>query len=91
MLSMLLFALSDAPVRAADVTGTWRVTISTPDGAITGKASFRQTGHVVAGWVGPSEDNPIPIAGILRLTIGTIDTDKGTIGFVRSAPTASRP
>jgi hypothetical protein len=113
LLSML-FALSVAPVRAADVTGTWRVTISTPDGAITGKASFRQTGHMVTGWVGPSEDDPIPIAGILKgnkltiktspqpgrtvafdkcnLTIkghkmiGTIDTNKGTIEFVKSTP-----
>jgi len=118
LLSMLLFALSVAPIRAADVTGTWQVTISTPDGAITGKASFRQTGHEVAGWVGPSEDDPIPITGTLKgnkLTIktspqpgrrvafdkcdvtvngdkmvGTIDTDKGTIELVKSAPTPSR-
>ena len=110
---MLLIALSAAPVRAADVTGTWRVTISTPEGVITGKASFRQTGQAVSGWVGPSEDDPIPIAGILKgnkLTIktspqsgrtvafdkcdvtvngekmaGTIDNDKGTIEFVKSA------
>jgi hypothetical protein len=113
LLSML-FTLSVVPVRATDVTGTWRVTISTPDGAINGKASFRQTGHEVTGWVGPSETDPIPIAGILKgnkLTIrtspqpgrtaafdkcdltvkghkmvGTIDTDKGTIEFVKSAP-----
>jgi hypothetical protein len=112
--SMLLFALSVAPVRAADVTGAWRVTISTPDGTITGKASFKQTGHVVTGWVGPSENDPIPIAGTIKgnkLTIktspqpgrtvafdkcdltvkgekmvGTIDTNKGTIEFVKSAP-----
>jgi hypothetical protein len=115
--SLLWFALWVAPVRAADVTGTWRVTIFTTGGAITGKATFRQTGHVVAGWVGPSEDDPIPITGILKgskLTLktlpqpgrtvafdqcdvtvhghnmtGTIDTDKGTIGFVKSAPTST--
>ena len=114
LLSMLLLAPLVAPARAADVTGTWRVTISRPDGAITGKASFRQTGHVVTGWVGPSEKDPIPIAGIVKgnkLTIktspqpgrtaafekceltvnghkmaGTIDTDKGSIEFVKSAP-----
>jgi len=118
LLSMLLFALSVAPVWAADVTGTWQVTISTPGGAITGKASFRQTGDAVAGWVGPSEDDPIPITGKLngnKLTIktlpqpgrtvafdrcdvtvagqkmaGTIDTDKGTIEFVKSAPAPSQ-
>jgi hypothetical protein len=111
---MLLFALSVAPVRAADVTGTWRVTISRPGGAITGKASFRQAGHVVTGWVGPDENDPIPIAGVLkgnkltiktsphpgrtaafdkcdltvtgRRMVGTVDTNKGTIEFVKSAP-----
>lgn len=114
LLSMFLFVLSVAPVRAADVTGKWQVTISTPGGAITGKASFKQKGHAVTGWVGPSENDPIPIAGTLRgnkLTIktspqpgrtvafdrcevtvkghkmvGTIDTNKGTIEFVKSAP-----
>src|SRR5216684_2488352 len=117
-LGMVLFALSVVPVRAADVTGNWRVTMSTPDGAITGKASFKQTGHVVTGWVGPSESDPIPITGTLKgnkLTIktspqpgrtaafdrcdltvnrdkmaGTIDTDKGTIEFVKSVPTVVR-
>jgi hypothetical protein len=118
LLSMLFFALSAAPVRAADVTGTWQVTISTPGGAITGMASFRQSGRTVAGWVGPSEDDPIPITGNLkgnkltiktfpqpgrtaafdkcdvtvngRKMVGTIDTNKGTIEFKKSAPTASR-
>ena len=114
LLSVLWFALSVSPVRAADVTGTWRVTICTPDGAINGKASFRQTGHAVTGWVGPSENDPIPVAGMIKgnkLTIetspqpgrtaafgkcnvtvkghkmvGTIDTNKGTIEFVKTAP-----
>jgi len=86
--------------------------------AITGKASFKQTGHVVTGSVGPSESDPIPITGTLKgnkLTIktspqpgrtaafdrcdltvnrdkmaGTIDTDKGTIEFVKSVPTVVR-
>ena len=51
LLSMLLLAPLVAPARAVDVTGTWRVTISTFDGAITGKASLKQTGdNVRAGW-----------------------------------------
>src|SRR5260370_32339739 len=110
-LSMLFLALSVAPVRAADVTGPWRVTISRSDGAIVGVASLKQSGDVVTGWVGPSEDDPIPISGVLKgnkLTIkttpqpgrtvafdkcdltvsgdkmaGAIDTDKGTIEFVK--------
>src|SRR6267154_1704092 len=110
LLSMFLLSLL-APIQAADVTGNWRVTISTSDGTISGKASFKQVGDAVKGWVGPSEDDPIAIEGILKenkLTIktlprpgrtvafnkcdvtvsgdkmvGTIDTNKGTIEFVR--------
>lgn len=111
---MLLLVSLVVPARAADVTGSWRVTISTSDGTITGKASLKQTGDTVTGWVGPSEDDPIPVNGTLKgnkLTIktspqpgrtvafdkcdltvngekmvGTIDTDKGKIEFVRSTP-----
>ena len=114
LLSILLLAPLVAPARAVDVTGTWRVTISTSDGAITGKASLKQTGDMVTGWVGPDENDPIPVTGILKgneLTIktspqpgrtvafdkcdltvngdkmvGTIDTDKGKIEFVKSTP-----
>ncbi|OLC95039.1 MAG: hypothetical protein DMG35_02835 [Acidobacteria bacterium] len=114
LLSMLLLAPLVAPARAADVTGTWRVTISRADGTITGKASLKQTGDKVTGWVGPSENDPIPVTGILKgnkLTlktspqpgrtvafdkcdvtvngdkmVGTIDSDKGKIEFVRSTP-----
>jgi hypothetical protein len=112
LLSMFLLA-SSAAARAADVTGNWRVTISTSDGTISGMASFKQSGEVVTGWVGPNENDPITIDGILKknkLTLktsprpgrtvafntcdvtvngdrmaGTIDTDKGTIEFVKSA------
>jgi hypothetical protein len=96
----------------ADVSGNWRVTISRADGQITGKASFKQSGDKVTGWLGPSENDPIPITGIVKgnnLTIktlpqpgrtvafdtcevtlngnkmvGTIDTDKGKIEFVKA-------
>jgi hypothetical protein len=109
LLGVLLWVAS---ARAADVTGAWNVTISTADGTITGKASLKQAGETVTGWVGPNENDPIPIAGILKgdkLTIktspqpgrtaafdkceltlngdkmvGTIDTDKGKIEFVRT-------
>ena len=97
---------------ASLVTGNWRVTISTSGETITGKASLKQTGAIVTGWVGPSESDPIPVDGTLRgnkltlnthpqpgrtvafdkcdLTlngdkmVGTIDTDKGKIEFVKS-------
>lgn len=66
LLSVLLLASSVAPARAADVTGTWRVTISTSDGAITGKASLKQKGDMVTGWVGPNENDPIRVNGVLK-------------------------
>jgi len=98
--------------QTANVSGNWRVTISTTDGQITGKAAFKQSGDKVTGWVGPNENDPIPVTGTIKgnhLTIktnpqpgrtvafdkcavtldgdkmvGTIDTDKGKIEFVKS-------
>lgn len=59
---------------AADITGRWDVTISTPEGHIVGVRSFTQKGQVVTGWSGPSQSDPIPISIALhkhRLTIWT--------------------
>jgi hypothetical protein len=69
---------------AADVTGNWRVTISTSDGTITGRASLKQTGEMVTGWVGPSETDPIPIEGTLKrskLTIKTLPQPGRTVAL----------
>ena len=52
----VLLALFVAPARAADVTGAWSVTISTTDRTITGKASLKQAGETVTGWVRPNEN-----------------------------------
>jgi hypothetical protein len=74
------------PARAADVTGSWRVTISTLDGTITGKASLKQTGDTVTGWVGPSEDDPIPVNGAVtrkKLTLKTSPQPGRTVAFDR--------
>ena len=85
LLSMLLLPFV-AAFRAVDVTGSWRVTISTSDGAITGKASLKQTGDKVTGWVGPDENDPIPVTGILKgdkLTINTSPQPGRTAAFDR--------
>lgn len=77
----------------ADVTGNWRVTISTPDGPITGVTSFRQTGYAVTGWVGPSENDPIPISGVLKgdkLTIKTSPQPGRTVAFNECEVTMNR-
>jgi hypothetical protein len=79
-----LLAQLAAATFATDVTGTWRVTISTADGTITGMASLRQTGDVVTGWVGPSENDPIPITGKLKkgkLTLKTLPQPGRTVAF----------
>jgi hypothetical protein len=82
--SLLLLALLVAPARAADVTGSWGVTISTSDGTISGKAALKQTGDTVTGWVGPSENDPIPITGVVKgdkLTIKTHPQPGRTVAF----------
>jgi hypothetical protein len=84
LLSMLLLTSLIAPARAADVTGSWRVTISTSDGVITGKAALKQTGDMITGWVGPDENDPIPVNGILKgnkLTIKTSPQPGRTAAF----------
>ena len=84
LLGMVVLALLVAPARAADVTGAWSVTISTADGTLTGKASLKQAGKIVTGWVGPSEDDPIPINGTLegnKLTMKTSPQPGRTVAF----------
>jgi len=91
-LSLLLLAPLAAQARAADVTGSWRVTISTSDGTITGKASLKQTGDVVTGWVGPDENDPIPVTGSLKgnkLTIKTSPQEGRTVAFDKCELTVS--
>src|SRR5689334_1134181 len=78
LITLVLFA------QAADVSGNWRVTISRADGQITGKASFKQSGDKVTGWVGPSENDPIPITGVVKgnlLTIKTSPQPGRTVAF----------
>jgi hypothetical protein len=86
LLTMVLLSPLVVPARAADVTGNWRVTISTSDGTITGKASLKQTGDTVTGWVGPSEDDPIPVNGALtgdKLTLKTSPQPGRTVAFAK--------
>jgi hypothetical protein len=78
------FAAPAACAFAADVTGSWQVTITAPDGTATGKASFKQAGSAVTGWVGPSEDDPIPVTGTVsgnKLTIRTHPQPGRTVAF----------
>jgi hypothetical protein len=67
-----------------DVTGKWEITMSVADGTITGKGSLSQIGNVVTGWVGPSENDTIPITGMFqkdKLIIKTVPQPGRTVAF----------
>jgi hypothetical protein len=84
LLGILLLAPQAAPAPAPDVTGNWRVTISTPDGQITGKSSLKQSGENITGWVGPSETDPITVTGTLKgnkLTLKTFPRPGRNVAF----------
>jgi hypothetical protein len=62
------------PSSLADVTGRWRVTISSGDNALVGVASLDQSGEKVTGWMGPNDTDTTPVSGTLkgdRLTLKT--------------------
>jgi hypothetical protein len=74
LLVLMCCAWSAVPNSPADVTGRWRVTISSGDGAIAGVASLEQSGEKVTGWMGPEETDATPVSGTLkgdRLTLKT--------------------
>jgi hypothetical protein len=71
-------------VTKIDVTGNWAVTISVAQGTINGKGSLSQKGDVVSGWVGPSENDPIPITGMFKngeLIMKTLPQPGRTVAF----------
>ena len=84
LLSVVVMAPLAATALAADVAGRWNVSISTAEGTITGLASLRQTGDKVTGWVGPSENDPIPITGTFekgKLVMKTSPQPGRTVAF----------
>jgi hypothetical protein len=84
LFTALLALWSSATIRAADVAGTWQVTITTDAGRITGKASLEQAGDKVTGSIGPSEDATIRVEGVLtadKLTLRTYPRPGRTAAF----------
>ncbi len=85
-LSLFLLAVMAVPSWAADATGKWEVTITTADGVITGKASLTQTGEKITGWIGPDENDPIPVDGEVKgdkVTLRTHPQPGRTVAFDR--------
>ena len=67
-----------------NVTGNWQVTISEGEGTIIGKGSLSQNGEIVTGWVGPDENDPIPVTGMFKngkLSIKTLPQQGRTVAF----------
>ncbi len=84
LLSLLLTTALAAMTLAANVAGRWTVTISTAEGTIIGLAALKQTGDNVTGWVGPSENDPIPITGTFKngkLVMKTLPQPGRTVAF----------
>jgi len=84
LLSALLLLSLLGTIQAADVSGTWQVTITTAAGKITGKASLEQAGDKVTGSIGPSEDATIRIEGVLnanKLALKTYPRSGRTAAF----------
>jgi hypothetical protein len=111
---LLLAVFGERPAaqpQRVDVTGAWDLTITKPDGPVSGLAILSQDDAKVTGMMGPAVTDMFPVEGswegnkliILarprkgRTTAfakceatgtreqmtGTIDTDKGTIKFIR--------
>jgi hypothetical protein len=111
LLSAVGGLMQAAQAQKVDVTGAWDVTITKPDGSVSGLAILSQDGTKITGMIGPAVTDMFPAEGTWdgdKLTIlarprkgrttafakceltgtrermtGTIDTDKGTIEFIR--------
>jgi hypothetical protein len=69
---------------AADVAGSWHITITTAEGTINGLGTLKQTGDEVTGWVGPSENDPITVSGKFKegkLILKTLPEPGRTVAF----------
>ena len=84
LLGALLLAASAVSAQPADVTGTWKVTISIGDESMTGMAVLKQTGDKVEGSIGPDERNQHPLDGVAkgnRITLTTHPRPGRTVAF----------
>lgn len=84
LLSVLGLSLVAITAAAANVEGRWRITITTAEGTISGLGSLQQTGDEVTGWVGPSENDPIPVSGKFKegkLILKTLPQAGRTVAF----------
>ena len=79
MTRLVVIALAAATLVAADVTGSWRGTL-TPDGGDAGPALLilKQEGNALTGTAGPDENERHPISK------GTVDND--TVAFEVETP-----
>lgn len=65
-LCLLLVVALAATIRAADVSGRWRVTITVDGENVVGLALLNQADGKITGSVGPNETNQHPLDGVIE-------------------------
>jgi hypothetical protein len=81
---LLMVVCLAASIRAADVTGTWKVTITLGGNAVAGVALLNQAGDKITGSIGANESNQHPLDGVVegnRITLTTHPRPGRTVAF----------
>jgi hypothetical protein len=71
-------------MRAADVTGTWKVTITLGGTSVAGVALLKQAGDKITGSIGANESNQHPLDGVVegnRIALTTRPRPGRTVAF----------
>jgi hypothetical protein len=63
-----------APAQTVDVTGAWSVTLTMPQGQVTGLAILSQDGPKITGMIGPAETDMMPAEGTVSGNTVTLMT-----------------
>lgn len=63
-----------APPPTVDVTGAWSVTLTMPQGQVTGLAILSQDGPKITGMIGPAETDMMPAEGTVSGNTVTLMT-----------------
>jgi hypothetical protein len=81
---LLMVVCPAANIWAADVTGTWKVTITLGGNAVAGVALLNQAGDKITGSIGANESNQHPLDGVVegnRITLTTHPRPGRTVAF----------
>ena len=82
-----------AQAQTVDVTGAWDVTITTPNGSVSGLAILSQDGTKIVGMLGPAVTDMFPVEGTWegdKLTILARPRKGRTTAFAKCELTGTR-